>query len=94
VRSGGDTLHHDVGFLKLRGCPVKEGYTVPYLRIMKVLMGAYDALYLGWGACDAAETSCEVGGDATLAVGDCKTFSHPSRPAMNYDLCYQGPGRF
>jgi hypothetical protein len=32
---GGDTLHNDVGFLKLRGCPLHEGYTVPYLRVMK-----------------------------------------------------------
>lgn len=92
--TGGDTLHHDVGYLKLRGCPVKEGYTVPYLRVMKVLMGSYDVLHLGWGACDAGETNCEVGDDVTLSIGDCKTFAHPSRPAMKYDLCYQGPGHF
>jgi len=35
LEMGGDTLHNDVGFLKLRGCPLHEGYTVPYLRVMK-----------------------------------------------------------
>eukprot|EP00967_Tisochrysis_lutea_P155916 scaffold313050_cov41-Tisochrysis_lutea.AAC.1 len=94
LEMGGDTLHHDVGYLKLRGCPVKEGYTVPYLRIMKVLMGSYDVLHLGWGACDQGETKCEVGNDIKLTVGECKTLYHPSKPAMKYDVCYHGPGHY
>jgi len=53
---------------------------------MKVLMGSYDVLHIGWGACGQAETTCEVGPDMELAVGDCKTLAHPSNPAMKYDL--------
>ena len=38
---------------------VSEGYTIPYLRVMKVLIGSYSSLYLGWGACDqASRTRC------------------------------------
>ena len=88
---GGDKLHYDFGMLRLRGCPLHEGYTVPYLRLMKVLMGSFDTLYLGWGACDQGETACVVGDDLTMKPGDCKTLTHPSRPGQKYDVCYQGP---
>jgi hypothetical protein len=52
---GGDTtnsLHYDFGMARLRGCPLQEGYTIAYLRLMKVLLGSFDTLYLGWGACN------------------------------------------
>mmetsp|Transcript_10708 Transcript_10708/g.35229 ORF Transcript_10708/g.35229 Transcript_10708/m.35229 type:complete len:235 (+) Transcript_10708:67-771(+) len=92
LEMGGDTLHNDVGFLKLRGCPLHEGYTVPYLRVMKVLLASYDKMHMGWGACGEAETSCEVGPDVSMSPGDCKTLTHPSKPSMKYDVCYDGPG--
>jgi len=88
LEMGGDTLHNDVGFLKLRGCPLHEGYTVPYLRVMKVLLASYDKLHIGWGACSEAETSCEVGPDVSMSPGECKTLTHPSKPSMK---CRRAP---
>jgi len=91
---GGDALHHDIGMVRMRGCPVSEGYTIPYLRVMKVLIGSYSSLYLGWGACDQAETSCALGADTTLQPGDCKTLAHPTVPSERYDVCYDGQGKY
>jgi len=85
---GGDTLHYDFGMVKLRGCPLHEGYTIPYLRLMKVLLGSFNTLYLGWGACDQGETNCAVGADVTMKPGDCKTLMHPLKPEQKYDVCF------
>lgn len=87
---GGDTLHYDFGMVKLRGCPLHEAYTIPYLRLMKVLLGSFNTLYLGWGACDQAETNCAVGADVTMKPGDCKTLVHPLKPEQKYDVCFIG----
>jgi len=88
----GETAHNDVGFLRLRGCPLHQGYTVPYLRIMKSLLASFDVLHIGYGACDQGETQCEIGTDISLAPGECKTLTHPSIDDIKFDVCYQGPG--
>jgi len=57
---------------------------------MKVLLGSYSTLYLGWGACDQGETNCAVGADATFKPGDCKTLTNALKPEQKYDVCFIG----
>lgn len=91
---GGPTLHHDIGMLRLRGCPLGLSYTAPYLRIMKVLYASFDVLHLGWGACDGGETVCELGEELTMRALECKTLGHPTLTNLTWDVCHDGPGSY